>query len=788
MDLRYVIIFLSTTLTFFFSSCGKDSGTDDPNNPNGNGGEQTTLTISPNELTFKSEGEEKTFAITSNSAWTITNPSTWCKINPAQGNNNAMITATADPSEEYDDRNFNLTIKAGEITKVVTITQKKKDAIILTKERYDIPTEGDNITVEVKSNITYSVIIPAEHSEWIKQVETKQLGRGLETKNLNFKISTNPNTDKREGIIVIKDNGSSLADTIHVYQAQKDELILTQDTYNVSSEGEIIHVELRSNVDYDIFIPEDVQEWIHQLPTKSLKVDQLIFSIQANLSNNNRSAKISIKDKNSDLNDTLYIQQKANETINVIFQTEQDVINFSQKMNEIITGNLMICGKELKTLQKLENRLVEVKGDLIIDCASLTTLDGLYGLTKIGGDLIISKGQMMTLEGLNNLESIEGDLNISLSPSTLSNLKSFKCLEKLSTIGGSFKITASQFNSNGSSSGIESFEGLNNLKYIGLNFEINAFNGGLNALKSFEGLENLTTIGESFKVIASSGDAYSSVSLDALKSFKGLNALNLIGGNFKIQAIDSVSSPYASSLGELTFEGLNNLTAINGDFSIKASTSYGRSLPRLTFNGLNALKQINGNFEINISNLKGGSERSLRDFTSFEGLENLSTIGGNFKIIAYQSNCFESFKGLNKLKHIGNDFEIRASGYNTLGKCTSLKGLDNLSYIGGSLKIEGVISDYALDGLESLEGLTQLKTISNKLSITGCKRLNNINALISLTTVKEITITDCPAIYDFCIIKNVVQENNSSFYTTGNGYNPTKYQLLNGQCSDISKE
>ena len=116
--LIFSFILLSTLLV----NCGKDSGTDDPNNPNGNGGAQTTLTISPNELTFKSEGEEKTFAITSNSAWTITNPSTWCKINPAQGNNNAMITATADPSEEYDDRNFNLTIKAGEITKVVTIT------------------------------------------------------------------------------------------------------------------------------------------------------------------------------------------------------------------------------------------------------------------------------------------------------------------------------------------------------------------------------------------------------------------------------------------------------------------------------------------------------------------------------------------------------------------------------------------------------------------------------------------------------------------------------------------
>ena len=222
--MRNAIIYLTmlVQLSSFFIGCGKDNGTDDPNNPNGNGGEQTTLTISPNELTFKSEGEEKTFSITSNSDWIITNPSTWCKINPTQGNGNSTITAIADPSDEYDDRNFNLTIKAGETTKVMTVTQKKKDAIILTKEKYDIPTEGDNITVEVKSNITYSTIIPEEHKEWIKQVETKQLGRGLETKNLNFEISSNPTTDKREGIIVIKDNSSSLADTIHVYQAQKD--------------------------------------------------------------------------------------------------------------------------------------------------------------------------------------------------------------------------------------------------------------------------------------------------------------------------------------------------------------------------------------------------------------------------------------------------------------------------------------------------------------------------------------------------------------------------------------
>ena len=81
-------IFSFILLATFFISCGKDSGTNDPNNPNGNGGEQPTLTLSLTELTFKSAGEEKTFTITSNSNWTITNPSTWCKIDPIQGNSN----------------------------------------------------------------------------------------------------------------------------------------------------------------------------------------------------------------------------------------------------------------------------------------------------------------------------------------------------------------------------------------------------------------------------------------------------------------------------------------------------------------------------------------------------------------------------------------------------------------------------------------------------------------------------------------------------------------------------
>ena len=947
--LIFSFILLSTLLV----NCGKDSGTDDPNNPNGNGGAQTTLTISPNELTFKSEGEEKAFAITSNSAWIITNPSTWCKINPTQGNGNSTITAIADPSEEYDDRNFNLTIKAGETTKVVTVTQKKKDAIILTKEKYDIPTEGDNITVEVKSNITYSTIIPAGHNEWIKQVETKQLGRGLETKNLNFQISANPTTNKREGIIVIKDNSSSLADTIHVYQAQKDELILTQDTYNVSSEGENINVELRSNVDYEVIIPEDVKDWVNRITSRSSRVDNLIFNIAANPTYDNRSAKVIIKDKNSELADTLNINQtqvnaiiltqekyeipsegqnikievksnikydiiipdnarewikqiqsralitniinlsisantsyeqraaeivvkdkssnlsdtiritqkqnniiiltqkeydipaegqqisieiKSNieydillstdaekwiekidlsralitntlnynilpnttynerkaeiiikdkgsdlsDTVKIVqapksdifigdvtFKTEQDLIDFKEMGYKKVKGNVSINPYGFKTLQKLDNLLTEIEGSLILE-GTLTNFDGLYGLKTITEDLVIQ-----------------------------SYLTSFAGLSNLETIGGNFKIIDSS-----SLNALTSFEGLSKLNYIGGDFEVNASSYySLETLASFKGLENLEKINGNFKIIASS----SSSSLKALTSFEGLSKLNYIGGDFEVNAS---SSSYSSLKALASFKGLENLEKINGNFKITASSSYSSSLKALTsFEGLSKLNYIGGDFEVNASS-SSSSSSSLEALASFKGLENLEKINGNFKIIASSSSsssasssslkALTSFEGLSKLNYIGGDFEVNPKNLKSLS-------LDNLTTIGGdaNINIDRMIETLNLNKLNSINGnlyirgvygkmtsldLISLTTITGNLTITECPMLNNIDGLTNLTTVKNISITSCPKLYDFCVLKNVVKNNDYDFYTTGNGYNPTKYQLLNGECSKLPEE
>ena len=748
--LFYLLMMLSCTLW----SCSKSDGPiDDPDNPdNPDAPTNVMLDISVSDLVFGAEGGEKEFTIYCNSDWTITNESEWCKTTVNQGNGDSKIIVTVGVYSEMEDRNTNLTVKAGNITKVLTVTQKDGDAIILSKDKFDIPEEGGNVTVEVKSNIQYEVSIPSQFQNWIKhEPETK----AITVKNFTFTILENKEYEKREGYIVF--NGNSLKDTVHIYQtADPRTLILSKDTYNISSAKESIEVELKSNVDYSISIPSSASHWIKLLETKAIRTDKIYFEIEENTTYDNRSAQVFIKDKNSSLCDTLYINQlqqnalilsqkqyevlaggeqisievqsnidyeiiipktvqewieqmpqskaltksminlevKPNPTDDVrsaqifikdknstlsdtvqvtqaakgiyigdiIFETEQDLIDFQTAGYTKVRGNVIVSGGEITTLQKLDNLLTEINGSLRLECSTLTTLDGLYGLKTITDSLIIKDGDMTSFEGLRNL----------------------------GTIGGNFKVIAeSSYSYYYSLNSLSSFKGLSGLKSIGGDFEVNAkYSSSLKSLASFEGLESLETIGGNFRVIAES-----SSSLNSLSSFKGLSGLKSIGGDFEVNA---------------------------------------------------------------------KSYSSLNSLASFEGLESLETIGGNFKVIAGSYSSLESlssFKSLSGLKSIGGDFEVNAKYSSSLKSLASFEGLESLTNIGGG-----------------------------KLTINYCSSLNNIDALKNIESLNDISITTCPKLYDFCVLQNVVQNMSGTFYLNNNGYNPTKYQLLNGECSQIPQE
>ncbi len=295
---RVLYLILGGMLLATSCSSGSDGGEDEPEKPENP--KNVTLELSRNDLVFEAVGGEKTFTVSCNGNWSIENGSGWCKTDFSSGTGNLIVKVAVDEYSGLEDRNTNLTVKAGDKTQVLGVTQKCKDAIVLSKDKFDVPHAGETISVEVKSNITYDVSVPAEFQSWISSAPDT---RSVTTTNYNFTIAKNEGRQMRAGYIVF--SGNSVRDTIRVYQT--DRLILTADTCYVSHAGEEITVELQTNIDYEVWY--SANGMLNFIETRALRTDKLHFSVFENGNRSAREAVIIVKDKNSDLSDTLCVYQ-----------------------------------------------------------------------------------------------------------------------------------------------------------------------------------------------------------------------------------------------------------------------------------------------------------------------------------------------------------------------------------------------------------------------------------------------------------------------------------------------
>ena len=253
-----------------------------------------------------SDGGSKQIRLTSNTKWQVTGMTDWCSVVPESGDGDVEVKITVKPNPNYEERKVILTFKAGETTKEVTVTQKKKDALIVTETEYLVEAEGKKIEVELKSNLEYEVIIAPEYAEWIKLVVR---GRALKEEKFIFQIEANKGYDDRSGEIVFKDKGSDLSDTVFVTQSKVHALILVQEEYVVEPEATALEIELQRSVPYEVIIPECMKSWITRTESRALEMDKLNFMIQANTGKENRSGAIIIKEINGAAMELLTVVQ-----------------------------------------------------------------------------------------------------------------------------------------------------------------------------------------------------------------------------------------------------------------------------------------------------------------------------------------------------------------------------------------------------------------------------------------------------------------------------------------------
>lgn len=274
-------VFALVVASLIIVSCSKGGGGNDdptpPTPPAPSGKQELTLTGDCTRgLTYASEGGEQEITFTSTHSWTASissNTASWCKLGSISGQAGSIrIPVTISANETYDERNSTVTITSGSLRRTVVVTQKQRDALLVSSSKVEIPTNGGEFTIKVSANITYTYTIPEQFKSWISTVSGS---RALTTKELTFKAAPNDDSSSREGYIIF--SGGGLEEKVNVYQTGGSVLIISEKAKNMPAAGGTFTVELTSNCEFNVQTP--TVNWIRQDMSRALSSHTLHFIV-----------------------------------------------------------------------------------------------------------------------------------------------------------------------------------------------------------------------------------------------------------------------------------------------------------------------------------------------------------------------------------------------------------------------------------------------------------------------------------------------------------------------------
>lgn len=360
LNLTMKKLFLFVLTAMMICSCSKSETEDNPNpNPESS---VTGMWLTPDALTFESTGGSETVWLnlnysgtSTNAQWKLTGGESWCTASKTSGGDNEQITFEVTENNDPDERNATFTFTCGSVSTKLVVTQKQKDALTVTSSKIEMDSNGGIAIVEVKANIDYEYEIGKDCKDWVTLKET----RALQTTMLSFDVAQNTDFEKREGTITVFSDG--LSETITIYQAgEEPTIVLTQNKYDVSGDGETIKVEINSNVDFQVTIPSDV-DWIKETWTRAISTHTKYFKIATNSPNQSRSAEILFTNTEYSLSEKIIINQKAASyvTVHVVQKGGLSDVLVDKELNPESIISMKIIGEldaeDFLTIQNMIN-------------------------------------------------------------------------------------------------------------------------------------------------------------------------------------------------------------------------------------------------------------------------------------------------------------------------------------------------------------------------------------------------------------------------------------------------
>lgn len=263
-----------------------------------------------NGLILTDAGGSLVIHFTANNPWQARTDQHWCTVSPTSGDAGEFtLTVKAEPNTGYDERNATVDVICGTLGKSFPITQKQKNALLLSSSKVEIDKDGGYVSLEVESNVQVEYDIAEVNREWIKPTTDT---RALTTTSLQFKIEPNEDLEKREGTIIV--SGGGLSEEVKIYQeGGVPSIILTQNEYVVSDQGESIRIELKSNVPYKMQLPDT--NWISEANTRAMSSYTHYLTIAPNEDYDSREATVTFTNEENGISEYVRIVQMQKDAI-----------------------------------------------------------------------------------------------------------------------------------------------------------------------------------------------------------------------------------------------------------------------------------------------------------------------------------------------------------------------------------------------------------------------------------------------------------------------------------------
>ena len=280
-------------------------------------------------------GGTVTLHFTSTADWKATvgnvRASSWITVSPTSGKaGEASVTISVAANDGTDERTASVFLDCGDSRETIVVSQKQKDALIVSRQSYELSAGESLIEVEVEANVTFEVEVS---DTWIEQIST----RSLEKSVLSFRILANDGYEKRSGSILVR--SGELQETVRIYQEgkEKEVLLLSEDMVEVGALGGTVDVQLQSSVSY-ICKPVTEYTWVSEITSRAVSTHTLHFAVQPNDTYDMREARFVFIDETESISDTLTIRQYAADEILVpsdpiICEPESGTFSFDVSAN-----------------------------------------------------------------------------------------------------------------------------------------------------------------------------------------------------------------------------------------------------------------------------------------------------------------------------------------------------------------------------------------------------------------------------------------------------------------------